>query len=274
MEALKQAQGLIIMDGAEAVTLRADTRKVTFTALPGAQGPYHVTFGESEFVVLVAGAKYGTPTARFEHRNLMARTATVHEFKHYHKGGGKSWTSSAGVDLYFLIPKTAITLQPVHGYSYPEVTINGQTIKLNVSGGTLDGWTDTVGETAHTSVGHPQKVLRAIADVAVLPEGAAVNVDGLAADRLERFVGCVAETDLRPLLAPEMQVYLSTGYTHMGSEGPFTLAEKIKRHWTCREGVRVDDRVIDWFRTAQANNLPLKALDGMQFNRLGAVVQD
>lgn len=128
---------------------------------------YQVIVPKTEYMVLVMGFGADKAAARFSHPNIAASRKVVHNFKHYRKCGSKFWTSHAGVDHYMVVPTNAITMLPEEGYSYVRVEINGVKIKLNVTGGTMNGWTDYVGECAQTSINHKLADLKKVLEVAV-----------------------------------------------------------------------------------------------------------
>ena len=97
---------------------------------------YHIALPPGEAIILVACVAARSPAARFTHPRIAAATARLLHFRHDLPTGGKYWTSQAGVAFYFVVPKTAITLTGVPGYSYVPVTIGGHPFTLNVSGGT------------------------------------------------------------------------------------------------------------------------------------------
>lgn len=132
---------------------------------PGEQ--YQVGIEPGEFLVVRAGATADKVMARFEHPNVAASARVIHEFKHYRRNGGKFWTARAGVDFYFVIPRSAITMLPEKGYSYVPAMINGVKVKFNVSGGTSNGWTDWLHTSTTISVNHGIRDLKKIAEVAV-----------------------------------------------------------------------------------------------------------
>ena len=134
---------------------------------------YHVETPAGPALILRAGAMLGKPAAGFTHPNVLLKEPCVHEFKHYRKGGGKFWTAAAGYNFYFAIPKAAVRLHPEPGYSYIKAQVAGVEVVFNVSGGTLNGWTDWIRNPVSISVNHPLRALRQLADAALTPEAAA-----------------------------------------------------------------------------------------------------
>ena len=128
---------------------------------------YQVAIEPGKYLVVRAGATIGKASAHFKHSNVAATGKVIHEFKHYHKDGGKSWSARAGVDYIFVIPRSAIKMLPEKGYSYVPAEINGVKVRFNVSGGTANGWTDWLRTSVSISVNHKVKDLKKLADVAV-----------------------------------------------------------------------------------------------------------
>ncbi len=104
---------------------------------------YEIEIEPGDFLMVKAGATADKATAHFKHPNVAVTARTIHEFKHYRRNGSKFWTARAGVDHYFVIPRTAIKMLPKKGYSFIPAEINGVRVSFNVSGGG-DGrvWTD------------------------------------------------------------------------------------------------------------------------------------
>lgn len=128
---------------------------------------YFIKVCAGENIVLIAGVDAKSKQADFTHPNLSGSEKTIHEFKHYRKNGSKFWTSKAGVDFYFVIPKSEIKIYPQEGYSYVYAVVNGVQVVLNVSGGGSNNWTDYVDSFCRISVGHGIKTLKKLAEVAV-----------------------------------------------------------------------------------------------------------
>lgn len=128
---------------------------------------YQVEIEPGDFLVIRTGATAGKAAFHFDHPNLAAKAKAVFEFKHYRKNGGKFYTARAGMEFYLVIPRTAITMLPEKGYSYVPAMINGVKVKFNVSGGTINGWTDTVHTRTEISVNHPVRDLKKLAEVSV-----------------------------------------------------------------------------------------------------------
>jgi hypothetical protein len=126
-----------------------------------------------QLIPVCFGQDARTPTAKFSHPNLAARANRIHNFKHDRARNGSRWTTRPGVDLWFLIPKSAITILPEKGYSYVRGTIGGVKVSFNVSGGTGNpGWADRLSGRLHVRVGHSKTDLGKVAAIAVRDEAA------------------------------------------------------------------------------------------------------
>jgi hypothetical protein len=121
----------------------------------------------SYYLVIMAVVAAGKAAAKFNHPNVAASARRVHGFKHYRRSGSKFWTVRAGVDFYFVIPRSAIKMLPEKGHSYVPAEINGVKVRFNVSGGTSNGWTDFLHTSTTISVGHGIRDLKKLAEVAV-----------------------------------------------------------------------------------------------------------
>lgn len=107
----------------------------------------------------------------FDHPNIVRKAMDVLEFKHSRKNGSKYWTTKAGVEITFCVPKNKIQIIKEKRFSYPKVVVGGQVFTLNVSGMTTqNGWLDIIGSSAHTLCDVSKKVLMAVAEAATPPE--------------------------------------------------------------------------------------------------------
>jgi len=251
---------------------------------------YRVVIEPGDYLIVVAGAYYGSAGARFRHPNIAAKQTRLHEFKHYRQGGGKFWTSRAGVDFLFVIPKTEIHLIHEKGYSYVPVEINGQRWSLNVSGGTFDGWTDTVRRVAHVQCGCSQKALRKLAGVALSPgecrrRGITHDIRAMEGYEAARFVERATESLIRGKLGAGHKIVLNSEY-HLGDgdRGPFEV-EGRGTSWQKRKlsqwivltpnqyptRHRVVPKNIDWEETAKASGLEVAEPYGV--NYIGEILE-
>ncbi len=126
---------------------------------------YQVIVANCDPLIMRVGFTAGKePNVRCLHREFV-----THEFKHSNYDGAKWWTKEDGVDLYFAIPVSAITvIGDKCGYSYPLVEIGEQEITLNTSGGGMKtGWQDMVYEFVSTCINLPRTEVNAIISVAV-----------------------------------------------------------------------------------------------------------
>lgn len=129
---------------------------------------HQIVIEKGDYIVVVAGVDARTPSAKFVHPNVAVSCKKIHNFKHYLRGGGKKWTAKPGIDFYFVIPKSQIKILPQEPSSYIKSEINGLKVSFNVSGGTIDGWTDWLGSTAWIGVGLSKRDLKKLAEVAVI----------------------------------------------------------------------------------------------------------
>jgi hypothetical protein len=229
---------------------------------------YEVRLPPGDHLVVIAGAHWGEPGCRFDHPGVVAKKSRVFEFKHYRRGGGKFWTSKAGIDFYFVIPKAQIELLPEKGYSYVSVSIRGRKCHLNVSGGAADGrWTDSVRRVAHAGCGWSLAALGLLGTVAVrtdecLARGITLEIEGLSDRQKAWFVETAAAVTMQTSLGPGSRLLMQSGWSYCGCQGPLEIESRPrrKRHFICKDGlsrVRVPYAAIDWVKTAQINGVTL-----------------
>jgi len=132
---------------------------------------YNIAISKGEFQVITMGFSVDKPAIKFEHSSVITKVKTIHEFKHYRSGGGKFWTSRAGMDIVFIVPRNKIKLLPEKGYSYIRAEINGVKVSFNVSGGGGGAWTDYLTTWCDVSCNHPLRDVKKIAEVAIRNEG-------------------------------------------------------------------------------------------------------
>jgi hypothetical protein len=241
---------------------------------------YQVELPPGDHLIVVAGAHLGKPAYDFDHPNIAAKKSELFEFKHYRKGGSKFWTSKAGINFYFVVPKAQIELLPERGYSYVPVLIDGRKCRLNVSGGTGNGgWTDYVREVAHIGCGWTVTALRPLTTVALnsddcRAQGITLEIEPLKDYQRAGFVETAAAVVMRTRLESGGQVFLRDGWDYMGSQGPFAVESRPhrKRYFICVSGtarIRVRYAAIDWAKTAEINGV---AVSGpVLSNRIGPV---
>lgn len=239
---------------------------------------YHVELPDTDHLVIVAGANYPAAATRYDHPNVAARQDKVFFTRAYWPDGRKKWFQHAGRDYYFVVPRSKIGLVFEKGYSYVPVVINGQTFRLNVSGGTFNGWTDFVRQQAHVGIDFTKKTLDLLAQVAMPTVEAKGNVplelvalsDGDAASFVELVAGHVC----RSRLTEGHKLFLHEGWSYDGSRGPFVVTSKPKarRYYVARghSTFRAAYTSIDWTDTAAANGF---VVDGPAVeNRIGPVL--
>ena len=243
---------------------------------------YEVELPPGDHLIVVSGAHFGKPGYHFDHPNVAAKRSDLFEFKHYRKSGGKFWTSKAGVDFYFVVPKARIELLPEKGYSYVPALVGGRKCHFNVSGGTANGcWTDFVRRLAHVGCGWTIAALRRLAVVATSPDecrarGITLEIKGLEDGRREGFVQAAAVVTMRPRLGAGSRVVLQDGWSCQASQGPFSIESRPrnKRYFVCKDGlsrVRVQYAAIDWVKTAEINGVTVPG--PVLVNRIGPVLE-
>lgn len=227
---------------------------------------YQVEICDGDYLVVRMGADYGSAAAEFKHNNVVARKCVVHEFK----------TARAGVDFFFVIPKSKIELIPEKGYSYVPVIIGGLKLHLNVSGGTGNGWTDWVRQHVSTHCGCKIAHLKALASVALSPEQCqqqdiSFTLAEMDDRQVRHFQSIVAKKiDLNH--GDKVVVYDIT-YTvirrNTGRRG--TLAQNLSARGEDNMTYKVKFSQIDWYKTALAN--AKVCTDVFAYNKIGPVEQ-
>jgi hypothetical protein len=246
---------------------------------------YHIEIEPNDFLVVIMGFTANKGAANFKHPNIASTRKTVHEFKHYRDNGGKFWTSRAGLDHLFVIPRNQVKILPEKGYSYIKAEINGVKVSFNVSGGGGDGWTDYLSTFTSTSVNHKLADVKKIAQVAVrnspfepmeakpLTAQEEANWNRLQAKSTPKYKEIIAkmiEEGKKPM------IYLLGGYIYERGEGveverrcrkiPLPNTEDGLRSWRHEFtgaprriildiGHRVFAKItqIDWYKTAKEN---------------------
>lgn len=211
----------------------------------------------------------------FRHSNMLARQWVIHDFRHDRRDGHKSWSTRAGLDIYFAVHKTAIQLVKYNGLSYPVVKIGGELFTLNVSGGGGGIWTDWIRNTASTCVDLPMKKLKVVAAQS-LPVAEAVDLgvklefEPLSDAHLAKLNDDLARQCLGDL-KPGMQLCLASGYTANGGETTLTILYRSGQNFIAEGASRLRTRVplrcVGWAATAAANKLVTISSDA--FNRVG-----
>lgn len=252
---------------------------------------YQISIASGDYILVTAGAKVHTPASKFNHPNVIASVKKVFEFKHYRASGSKFWTSCAGIEHIFLVPKTAIKMLPEKGYSYIPVEINGVKTIFNVSGGTANGWTDFLNSKSQIKVGHPLRDLKKIAEVSV--RNVEIEKDlkfETSKDELARWNRLVVEKnpELKRIIAKMIddkkcpKIVLLSGYSYQGDTELYGVKtdrqavripidkNKYRIEWTGKlkkiitstyangDGpfnVRVKLSQIDWEATAKVNEI-------------------
>ena len=231
--------------------------------LPG----YEIQFDSAPFLVLVFGTLLNTAPDRFTHPNLLGKRCVVHEVKHYHQNGSKSWTRHPGANLYLALSKTSVKVVREHGYSYPKVVIAGRLLDLNVSGGGGEVWQDFARSRVSTAINHTVATLRAVADVALTVEQAracGIRLDLPAPDERDQALFCnaLARPLTLPALCPGRRIRLAPGFMADGLSELVVLdtAHDRGQFVICTppdssHRYKVTYRQIDWAATGSLNGL-------------------
>lgn len=259
-------------------------RSVNLSALSGrveVEPNYHVELPDTEYFILVAGGNYPAAATRYDHPNVAARQDKLFLTRSYWPNGRKRWFQHAGRDFYFVIPRDRIALVFARGYSYVPVVINGQTLHLNVSGGTCDdGWTDFMRQQVSVGIQFSKQKLDLLAEVALPPDEArgkaTLELTELSAGDAAGFVELLAGHVCRSRLESGHRLVLRDGWSYDGSRGPFLLEAKAtrQRYYIARvgsehhAGFRARYTAIDWTATAAANEFSVPS--PMLENRVGA----
>lgn len=247
----------------------------TLVSIPRTNGEdreYIVELPKEDYIVVQVGAIYGTNAAKFEHPNILAKIDETLEFKHYRNSGSKFWTSHAGTNFLFAIPKSRIHLALIEGFSYVPIIIGDTRFVLNVSGNTGGndfGWKDWVRQCSHLLVEKTKKRMQILADNAMSPEEAAtagantfVSMCFGREQNINMFTELVAMKDVK--LAIGMKVVLNDNCTLKASTGSFVVESKYPRmkkvivtdsyggRW------RIGRNQINWTKTAIENGIQLR----------------
>lgn len=250
---------------------------------------YNISIEQGDYLIVIAGASAGKASMNFDHPNISATKKVIHEFKHYRKGGSKFWTSRAGKNYYFVIPRDQITLLPEKGYSYIPAEINGVKVTFNVSGGGGGGvWTDFLRNITEISVNHRIKDLKKIAEVAVRNspfEPIQFEIDPDFDERIWNRLALKSNPKIKETIAKMIEekkspiIHLIDGWTVDGNSSAVGIEVKRKSKkipLPPKQGYEISYRIeycgalksvilngewrakmsqIDWYKTAVANNL-------------------
>lgn len=247
---------------------------------------YKVEVEKGDYLVVEVGFKSSKAGAKFQHPNIAATQKRIFNYKHYRQGGGKFWTSQAGVSRYLVIPRSAVTLLPEKGYSYVAAMINGVRVDFNVSGMGAGGWTDFLRTQTQISTNHKLEDFKKLCEVAVrgtpmepLSLKAMEPGDEAEWERLAAKANSDVKAELYGMVSKGLKpvVKLMSGYFFDGkSEGQAVGLERSYRWKDLGDGRRdmLDDgrvksvildaggyRVrakvgnVDWAATAKANGI-------------------
>jgi hypothetical protein len=238
---------------------------------PNNDSEYTVQLPPTDHLVIMAGVLFGETGAKFSHPNVAAKQTLLHEFKHYHPKRGKWWTAKAGVDFYFVVPKANIVLLDKKGYSYVPVRIGAQEFSLSVSGGTLNGWTDTVREYVHIGCGCTQKLLKTIASNSLPPNQFDLKLEQKLEDFYtpEYFQQRAIQQSLK--LQSGQKIVLNSRYFvgQSKNRGPFVIESK-KGQRIIASGIRFSRKHIDWIETAKANGVSIPQHEFVNYTKVAA----
>lgn len=246
---------------------------------------YDIAIEDGEFLVVNMGFSANKAGARFTHPNIAATSKSVHEFKHYRNNGSKFWTSRAGINHYFVIPRNKITLLPEKGYSYIKAEINGVKVSFNVSSGGTNGWTDFLRTFTSTSVNHKLSDLKKVAEVAVRNS----HLEPIPVKQLDEhdearwnILMAKATPDIKEKIAKMIKegkrpvIHFLTGYSYDGErygqgKSVYRRYKKVKTSETSYRleetgalkyiildlgyGCRAKVTQIDWYKTGKENQL-------------------
>jgi hypothetical protein len=253
---------------------------------------YDIEIEAGEYLIVVMGFGVDKGASRFQHPNIVASYKKIHEFKHYRKNGSKFWTSQAGVNHVFVIPRNKITIIPEKGYSYIKAEINGVKVSFSVSGGTCSGgWADYLNIMTHTCINHKLEDVKKIAEVSVRNSPLEpIKTNELDTNELERWNKLADKFDnkkkkeiknikekIAKMVEENKQPYLvmNKGFT-IDKGLAINVNRKLKKFKTDREGVwdwvwsgspknftinvgwnryKVKVSQIDWDKTAQENKI-------------------
>lgn len=168
---------------------------------------YEIAIPNTPYLIVEVGCIVGSAAATFNFPNTTSSVKRIYEFKHYRSGGGKYWTSKAGISHYFLIPTNQIYILPVQGLSYIHAEINGVKVMFNVSGGGGgEGWTDYLMSYTQISVNHKLKDIKKIAEVAVKRDDLNFEVKEMETNDMERWQN-MSDKASNKLIAQRSKLY-------------------------------------------------------------------
>jgi hypothetical protein len=244
---------------------------------------YTIAIEEGTHLIVAAGALAGSPACHFTHPNIALSRKKICEFKHYRRDGGKFWTQRAAMTHYFVIPRYYVLLLPKKGHSYIPAEINGVRVNLNVSGGSgRRGWTDDLRTHVHIGVGHPAKLLKKLAEMAVRGTAYEAELNGTpltaedeirwaalaakASERLKTEIYRRIEAGQRPTIQfkPRCSYAGQTSGPAIAIDTRYVKPKRILGVTVEMGGGKVYVKLsqIDWGATAAVNNLQIDAAPG------------
>jgi len=143
------------------------------TTLPTKKGTYVIQPGQYALVMYEDGDNLiintgftRSPGIDFTHPHAKSKQET-YDLKS--STPSKHWWQESGTTHSFLVPRAAIEIPTECGWYYPEVTIGGQKIVLNTSGGSSEAhsWVDYIYAEANTLLNIYPEMLTAIANASI-----------------------------------------------------------------------------------------------------------
>lgn len=236
------------------------------------KGPYYILFPPGDNLVLIALTPYEERFIAWDHPNLAAKLPLAFEQKHYRRGGSKFWSTHVGIDHFFVVPKTNIELIEKPGLSYVYIRVGKLDYIMNVSGGGSGAWTDWVSHSVHLVKYQPVRSLKNLAENAV-PAAQCRNLgiiediekeawrdpvmfERIALQEIPRQLG------IDSVIIANRKPYAVVNINH---KRRLMVGKNDQGHWR----IRYSD--IEWFKTAQANNIVLPQCAA--FNRTGTILE-
>ena len=225
---------------------------------------YTINLEPCKTLVLHLAFTLDKPAKNFTHQTVLQRQFKVFEFKHFRQNGSKFWTRKAGITLSFAVDKGHIRIKQKQGYSFPILRINGQEVRLNVSGGSgpNGGWQDWIGTEAETCVNLPLRTVAALAQVAINKRQA--NDQGIVIGPGEQLdiqekaflQNTYARQHCLKHIQPGHQIEIRENFSAWGAQSTGTVETRTGKRWSASfGGIRYSLGLhqIDWTKTAAAN---------------------
>ena len=234
-------------------------------------GKYCVTLEDKPFLLLRFPFTLDCAGSRLTHPNLIAKSTSKQEYKHYRTGGSKFWSARPGVDVYLAVDKRHIRLVAVEGGSYPKLRIGNTEITISVGGGGSP-WTDYIRSTATVLTNVKVAVLQEVARMAMTPQQAAeagVVVPPQCCEDPRFLANALARMDAAKRLAPGHKVILQANFSFRDArELAFVNWVNGQRMICSKDGTNVSVSLcrIDWVKTAETNNISVRRPSDLAYN--------